>query len=115
MGLGATGERKSIKKSESCVADFWLYLKDPSRVKAQSIANFATPNLTDFQAQFPTSIKKIKVGFMSPHPEKAKRSPVYEDVCRGSTWQVDVAYIELNDPEEHYEVIFLYHDTDGVS
>lgn len=52
---------------------------------------------------------------MSPHPEKAKRSPVYEDVCRGSTWQVDVAYIELNDPEEHYEVIFLYHDTDGVS
>lgn len=52
---------------------------------------------------------------MSPHPEKAKRSPVYDDVCRGGTWQVEVAYIELNDPEEHYEVSVLYHSTNEVS
>ncbi len=50
---------------------------------------------------------------MSPekdHPE----NPSYRQVCTGTTGHVEVLFVELNDPETHFEDLikffFLFHD-----
>lgn len=67
----------------------------------------------DFQKKFPGSIKKAKVGFMSPD-ENAVKNPSYEAVCSGKTGHVEVLHLELNNPGKHYEELirffFQFHD-----
>jgi len=68
----------------------------------------------DFQKRFPKSILNAKVGFMSPYETPKYRNPTYEQVCRGDSDHVEVLYIELKDPEQHFEELlrffFSFHD-----
>ena len=67
----------------------------------------------DFQKQYPNSIQKASVGFMSPDPN-AMKNPSYRQVCSGQTGHVEVLYVELNDPAKHLEPLlkffFQFHD-----
>lgn len=67
----------------------------------------------DFQKRFPNAVKSAKVGFMSPDAN-AKPNPSYRAVCSGSTGNVEVLNVELNDPDKHYEELikffFMIHD-----
>mmetsp|Transcript_39475 Transcript_39475/g.72821 ORF Transcript_39475/g.72821 Transcript_39475/m.72821 type:complete len:188 (-) Transcript_39475:170-733(-) len=67
----------------------------------------------NFQKIHPGSIKSAKVGFMSPDPN-AMKNPTYRQVCSGSTGHVEVLWVELNDPEAHFEELvkffFQFHD-----
>eukprot|EP00559_Dactyliosolen_fragilissimus_P007029 CAMPEP_0184858156 /NCGR_PEP_ID=MMETSP0580-20130426/3273_1 /TAXON_ID=1118495 /ORGANISM="Dactyliosolen fragilissimus" /LENGTH=198 /DNA_ID=CAMNT_0027354139 /DNA_START=112 /DNA_END=708 /DNA_ORIENTATION=+ len=67
----------------------------------------------DFQKKFPGSIKSATVGFMSPD-KNAPKNPSYRAVCSGSTGHVEVLFVELNQPEKHFEPLirffFAFHD-----
>ena len=68
----------------------------------------------NFQAKFPKSIKKAQVGFMSPYEGNRIENPTYQQVCSGINSHVEVLYVELNDPEKHFEELvrffFQFHD-----
>jgi peptide-methionine (S)-S-oxide reductase len=69
----------------------------------------------NFQQNFPHAIKSCSVGFMSPQkPEPKYRNPTYEQVCSGASGHIEVLYVELNDPEKHFEELirffFQFHD-----
>jgi len=68
----------------------------------------------DFQTRFPGSIKKVKVGFMSPLDQPKIKNPNYRQVCTGESGHIEVLYVELNHPEEHFEELirffFQFHD-----
>jgi peptide-methionine (S)-S-oxide reductase len=68
----------------------------------------------DFQKKFPGAIKDAKVGFMSPHDKPVIKNPNYEQVCTGQSGHVEVLYVELNDPQKHFEELcrffFTFHD-----
>jgi len=68
----------------------------------------------DFQKKFPNSIKKARVGFMAPVANPRISKPTYHQVCSGSSGHVEVLYIELNDPQKHFEELirffFQFHD-----
>jgi len=72
----------------------------------------------DFQKKFPGSINKAMVGFMSPHAKHIK-NPTYRQVCNGDTGHVEVLYVELNDPNAHFEELikffFLFHDPTTIN
>ena len=67
-----------------------------------------------FQQKFPNSIKTATVGFMSPHEGPRIKDPSYRDVCSGIDTHVEVLYVELNEPEKHFEELirffFQFHD-----
>jgi len=67
----------------------------------------------DFQKKFPGSIKSCQVGFMAPGEARWK-NPSYSQVCTGASGHIEVAYIELNHPEQHFEELirffFTFHD-----
>ncbi len=69
--------------------------------------------VVDFQKKFPNSIQSAAVGFMSPNPD-AKVNPTYREVCSGTTGHVEVLFVELNEPEKHFEELikffFMFHD-----
>ena len=62
---------------------------------------------------YPNSIQQASVGFMSEDPN-AMKDPSYRQVCSGSTGHVEVLYVELVDPDAHYEALikffFQFHD-----
>ena len=68
----------------------------------------------DFQKKFPGSIKSATVGFMSPHEAPRIRNPDYQQVCSGASGHIEVLYVELNEPEKHFEELirffFQFHD-----
>jgi peptide-methionine (S)-S-oxide reductase len=68
----------------------------------------------DFQKQFPNSIKDCAVGFMSPEAQPKYKNPSYEQVCSGASGHIEVLYVELNEPEKHFEELirffFQFHD-----
>jgi peptide-methionine (S)-S-oxide reductase len=70
--------------------------------------------LVDFQNKFPNSIKRSSVGFMSPLSQPEIKNPNYKDVCTGRSGHVEVLYVELNDPKQHFEELirffFSFHD-----
>ena len=68
----------------------------------------------DFQKMFPNSIKNCAVGFMSPESKPKYKNPTYEQVCTGASGHIEVLYVELNEPEKHFEELirffFQFHD-----
>ena len=50
---------------------------------------------------------------MSPEKDHTA-DPSYRQVCTGTTGHVEVLYVELNDPQAHFEELmkffFLFHD-----
>jgi peptide-methionine (S)-S-oxide reductase len=68
----------------------------------------------DFQKKFPNSIKNCAVGFMSPKSNPLYKNPSYEQVCTGASGHIEVLYVELNEPEKHFEELirffFQFHD-----
>lgn len=69
----------------------------------------------DFQQKFPGSIKSCSVGFMSPtEPNPKYKNPTYQQVCSGASGHIEVLYVELNEPEKHFEELmrffFQFHD-----
>lgn len=68
----------------------------------------------DFQKKFPNSIKDCVVGFMSPETKPKYSNPTYEQVCSGASGHIEVLYVELNEPEKHFEELirffFQFHD-----
>ena len=68
----------------------------------------------DFQKMFPNSIKDCAVGFMSPESKPRISRPTYEQVCSGASGHIEVLYVELNEPEKHFEELirffFQFHD-----
>ena len=68
----------------------------------------------DFQKKFPGSIKRTEVGFMSPLDKPRIANPTYRQVCTGTSGHVEVLYVELNNPAEHFEELcrffFTFHD-----
>lgn len=68
----------------------------------------------DFQKKFPNSIKNAEVGFMSPLDRPRAKNPTYRQVCTGQSGHVEVLYVELNNPEKHFEEMlrffFSFHD-----
>lgn len=70
---------------------------------------------TNFQTKFPGAIKSCSVGFMGPQEAEPKyRNPTYQQVCSGVSGHIEVLYIELNEPEKHFEELirffFQFHD-----
>lgn len=69
--------------------------------------------LKDFQKQFPDSVVRTEVGFMSPE-ENAVENPSYRQVCTGETGHVEVLDVELKDPDKTFEELirffFMFHD-----
>lgn len=67
----------------------------------------------DFQKKFPGSVKSVTVGFMAPTEPKIK-NPSYQQVYRGDSGHIEVAFVELNNPEQHFEELirffFQFHD-----
>jgi len=67
----------------------------------------------DFQKKFPDSLRKARVGFMSPEKDHTK-NPSYKAVCTGKTGHVEVLNVELNDPQKDFKELikffFLFHD-----
>lgn len=67
----------------------------------------------DFGNLFPGSIKKGRVGFMSPK-ENSPDNPSYRQVCTGTTGFVEVLNVELNDPQKDFRELikffFFFHD-----
>lgn len=51
---------------------------------------------------------------MSPDPNNKVKNPSYSQVCSGRTGYVEVLYVELNNPEAHFEELvrffFQFHD-----
>lgn len=72
--------------------------------------------LKDFQKKFPGAINahNTKVGFMSSLAHPRIQNPTYRQVCAGSSGHVEVLYVELNDPAQHFEELirffFSFHD-----
>jgi peptide-methionine (S)-S-oxide reductase len=68
----------------------------------------------DFQKKFPNSIKSCAVGFMSPEANPRYKNPTYQQVCTGASGHIEVLYVELNEPEKHFEELmrffFQFHD-----
>lgn len=68
----------------------------------------------DFQKKFPGAIKEAKVGFMSPLDKPRIKNPTYFEVCSGRSGHVEVLFVELNDPQKHFEELcrffFTFHD-----
>lgn len=70
----------------------------------------------DFQKKFPGSINvaSTKVGFMSPLSKPRIQNPTYRQVCTGTSGHVEVLYVELTDPAQHFEELcrffFTFHD-----
>jgi len=67
-----------------------------------------------FQHRYPGAIKNAKVGFMSPYETGVIKNPTYDQVCSGRSGHVQVLFIELRNPEEHFEQLirlyFQLHD-----
>ena len=68
----------------------------------------------DFQKLYPNSIKSCQVGFMAPGEARWK-NPTYKQVCTGASGHIEVLYIELNEPAQHYfeplvQFFFQFHD-----
>ncbi len=67
----------------------------------------------DFQKQFPNSIRRARVGFMSSHIDHPV-NPSYRQVCSGRTGHIEVLDIEIDSSEELFEEIirffFMFHD-----
>lgn len=67
----------------------------------------------NFQRKFPNSIKSATVGFMSPK-ETTIKNPTYSQVCSGASGHIEVLFVELNDPQAHFEELirffFQFHD-----
>lgn len=67
-----------------------------------------------FQQRFPKSIKNAAVGFMSPQEGARVENPTYQQVCSGIGTHIEVLYVELNEPEKHFEELvrffFQFHD-----
>jgi peptide-methionine (S)-S-oxide reductase len=92
-------------------------LKTCTTVLSVAIAlsrSFFSSLLLDFQKTFPGSIAKAKVGFMAPDESPRIQNPSYDQVCRGDSGHVEVLYVELNNPEKHFEELcrffFTFHD-----
>lgn len=69
----------------------------------------------DFQKRFPGSIKSVSVGFMAPETVDPRfKNPTYQQVCTGISGHIEVAHVELNEPEKHFEELirffFQFHD-----
>ena len=62
----------------------------------------------DFQKMFPNSIKDCAVGFMSPESKPRISRPTYEQVCSGASGHIEVLYVELNEPEKHFEELIRF-------
>ena len=84
---------------------------------------------TDFVSRFPNSIKSHKVGFMRPplldvseirNNKNTTHPPItYKEVCRGKSGYVEVCWLELHDPQSHFEAavrfFFGFHDPTTVN
>jgi peptide-methionine (S)-S-oxide reductase len=70
--------------------------------------------LVDFPKKFPNSIADAKVGFMSPETNPRFKNPSYEQVCTGISGHVEVVWVALHNPQEHFEELcrffFTFHD-----
>jgi peptide-methionine (S)-S-oxide reductase len=68
----------------------------------------------EFQKSFPNAIMTATVGFMSPHDKPTIASPTYDQVCTGRSGHIEVLFVELRQPEEHFEELirffFQFHD-----
>lgn len=68
----------------------------------------------DFQKKFPNSIKTATVGFMSPLDGVRIQNPTYPQVCSGQSGHIEVLFVELNEPDKHFEELirffFQFHD-----
>ena len=68
----------------------------------------------DFQKKCPGAIKYAKVGLMSPHGKPVIKNPTYKQVRTGQSGHVEVIYLELDDPQKHFEELcrffFTFHD-----
>jgi peptide-methionine (S)-S-oxide reductase len=51
---------------------------------------------------------------MSPLDQRRIQNPSYQQVCSGTSGHVEVLYVELNDPQKHFEEMirffFTFHD-----
>jgi len=51
---------------------------------------------------------------MSPHAHPKIKNPTYRQVCTGTSGHVEVLYVELNNPQLHFEELcrffFSFHD-----
>jgi len=70
---------------------------------------------SNFQKKFPCAIKSCTVGFMAPkEPDPQFKHPTYQQVCSGASGHIEVLYVELNEPEKHFEELirffFQFHD-----
>ena len=68
----------------------------------------------NFQEKFPGAIKSCSVGFMSPSSAPKYKNPTYQQVCSGASGHIEVLFVELNEPEKHFEELirffFKFHD-----
>lgn len=68
----------------------------------------------DFQKKFPQSVTVATVGFMSPDEKPRIVNPTYGQVCTGTSGHVEVLYVELSNPEKHFEELirffYQFHD-----
>lgn len=66
------------------------------------------------QKLFPGSIKSSQVGFMAPSDAPPVSNPTYRQVCTGQSGHIEVLFVELNEPEKHFENLirffFQFHD-----
>lgn len=111
LALGAGcywGTEKYVKKGEFIFCGLFVF-------------SFYSTHLTlvesipkDFQKKFPGAIKEAKVGFMSPLDKPRIKNPTYFEVCSGRSGHVEVLFVELNDPQKHFEELcrffFTFHD-----
>jgi peptide-methionine (S)-S-oxide reductase len=117
LALGAGcywGTEKFVKKGAIgrgwCTSNCFPFPR-PHDYRIFSVAEI---HCVDFQKKFPNSIKYAKVGFMSPDANNRIKNPSYTQVCSGTTGYVEVLYVELNNPEAHFEELvrffFQFHD-----